>query len=144
MFVPAPGRFSTTNCWPRYSESFDAARRALMSTPPPGVKPTSTLAGRVGYCASAAAACSAHTRARRAIRALIVSGSEPGALDVERLLDEARQPAAAVFHREDIVAGEHRAEETVGMPVPGRGRIGQLLAVEARVRVHVEVRLRVV
>src|SRR6266571_5145038 len=45
MLVPAPGRFSTTTCWPRSSESFEASRRALMSTPPPGVKPTRSLTG---------------------------------------------------------------------------------------------------
>src|SRR5215467_10632307 len=104
MFVPAPGRFSTTNCWPRYSLSLDAARRALMSTPPPGVKPTSTRAGRAGYCASADATWNAHAMARkRVIRALMASGSEAGAPDVERAVDEAHQAAAAVLQREDVV-----------------------------------------
>src|SRR5262249_36959411 len=111
MLVPAPGRFSTTNCWPRDSLSLDAARRALMATPPPGVKPTSTRAGRVGYWASAAAACSAHASARTRTMVFMDSGSEAGALDVERFRDETHQPAAAVLHREDVVAGQHRAEE---------------------------------
>src|SRR5688500_16159410 len=54
MLVAAPGRFSTTNCWPRYSESFGASSRAMMSVPPPGVKPTSMRTGLVGYaCAEA-------------------------------------------------------------------------------------------
>ena len=48
MLVVAPGRFSTTNGWPRYSESFGASKRAMMSVPPPGGKPTSMRTGREG------------------------------------------------------------------------------------------------
>ena len=48
MLVPAPGRFSTITCWGRSSESLDASTRALISTPPPGVKPTINRGGRLG------------------------------------------------------------------------------------------------
>src|SRR5262245_50954959 len=115
MLVPAPGRFSTTNCWPRYSLSLDAARRALMSTPPPGVNPTSTRAGRLGYWARAA--CVEHASTRKAIAVLTLSsGAEARAPDVERGVDEAGQPAAAVLHRQDVFARQHCAEEPLGVP----------------------------
>jgi hypothetical protein len=48
MLVVAPGRFSTTNGWPRYSESRGASTRAMMSVPPPGGKPTTTRTARLG------------------------------------------------------------------------------------------------
>src|SRR6516165_4915042 len=55
MVVPAPGLFSTTTGWPSSSLIFDAKSLALISTPPPGVNPTTNLIGRLGYgvlCAS--------------------------------------------------------------------------------------------
>src|SRR5262245_46736317 len=48
MLVPAPGRFSMMNCWPRRSVSHWPIRRAVMSTDPPGGKPTTIRTGRVG------------------------------------------------------------------------------------------------
>ena len=44
----APGRFSTTICWPHISESFWPRMRAITSVPPPGGKPASILTGRAG------------------------------------------------------------------------------------------------
>jgi hypothetical protein len=41
--------------WPRLSDSFCPKTRAMMSLPPPGVKPTTMRIGRSGYCAWAAA-----------------------------------------------------------------------------------------
>src|SRR5712691_13425728 len=64
ILVPAPGRFSTIACWPRSSESLDASSRALMSTPPPGLNPTTSRSGRLGKgCARAAAPCAASASA---------------------------------------------------------------------------------
>src|SRR5688572_17738926 len=45
----APPRLSTTNCWPRYSESLFENTRAVMSLPPPGANGTMTRTGLVGY-----------------------------------------------------------------------------------------------
>ena len=48
ILVPAPGRFSTMNCWPSRSESHWPIRRATMSAPPPAGKPTMMRTGRDG------------------------------------------------------------------------------------------------
>jgi hypothetical protein len=45
---PAPGRFSTITCCFQDSVSFPATYRAVMSGPPPGVKPTSIRIGLFG------------------------------------------------------------------------------------------------
>ena len=47
--LPAPGRFSTTNCWPSRSESHWPTKRATMSVDPPGANGTIKRTGRVGY-----------------------------------------------------------------------------------------------
>src|SRR6267142_4510377 len=53
---PAPGRFSTKNCWPTISESLAATCRAVKSSPPPGPTATTMRTGFVGYaCPSASA-----------------------------------------------------------------------------------------
>src|SRR5688572_19098958 len=46
---PAPPRLSTTNCWPRNSESLFENTRAVMSLPPPGANGTMTRTGLTGY-----------------------------------------------------------------------------------------------
>src|SRR5688500_12468726 len=68
MSPPAPPRLSTTNCWPRYSDSLFENTRAVMSLPPPGANGTMTRTGFVGYfCAStvpgmpAASAAASHS-----------------------------------------------------------------------------------
>src|SRR5690349_9834272 len=48
--LPAPGRFSTTNCWPRAAVHFAASIRASVSGLPPGASPTRT---RTGFCGQA-------------------------------------------------------------------------------------------
>src|SRR5450759_1533672 len=61
MRALAPGRFSTTNCWPVLAVMRCARLRAMMSVPPPGANGTISLTARVGYVpgadAGAAAAC---------------------------------------------------------------------------------------
>src|SRR5258706_417387 len=144
MLVPAPGRFSTTNCCPRYSLSFEASSRALMSTPPPGVKPTSMRAGRFGYWARAAAPCTEHASARRNASTLMVSRAQVFAADLERRRNEAEKLAPAILHGEDFLAGRHRAEKPFGMPMPGRRQVGQFSALDAWPRADVYVGLSVV
>src|SRR6267143_871780 len=68
MLPAAPLRFSTTTGFPQRSVSFCASCRARMSTPPPGVNPTSSRTGLAGYCApagSAAISSSAGSSARK-------------------------------------------------------------------------------
>src|SRR6266498_2276162 len=52
---PAPGRLSTTNCWPSDSESLCATERAMMSVPPPAAEGTMKRTGFAGYAVWAAA-----------------------------------------------------------------------------------------
>jgi hypothetical protein len=60
----APGRFSMTSGWPRWSAIAGCMVRAMMSVAPPGAKPMSTRTGREGkapppggaVCADAGAA----------------------------------------------------------------------------------------
>src|SRR2546428_13418635 len=57
MLPPAPARFSTTTCCPRFSPSVLATIRATVSVPPPGSKPTTIVTGLLGKpCAIAVAA----------------------------------------------------------------------------------------
>jgi hypothetical protein len=48
IVLPAPARFSTTNCWPRLAESRCAMKRAMKSVPPPGANGTMMRTGFVG------------------------------------------------------------------------------------------------
>ena len=57
MLVLAPGRFSTTTVRPKASERRCADMRAMMSTAPPGAKPTMMRMGLTGQvCAVAGSA----------------------------------------------------------------------------------------
>src|SRR5258706_167519 len=56
MFPFAPGRFSTTTCWPSRGESRDAMARATRSLAPPGGNPTRKRTGFTGYASAACAA----------------------------------------------------------------------------------------
>src|SRR5438046_10047047 len=58
MLPPAPARFSTTTCCPRFSPIVLATIRATVSVPPPGSKPTTIVTGLLGKlpCADAVAA----------------------------------------------------------------------------------------
>src|SRR5258706_15728805 len=59
----APGRFSTTTCWPHASVSFWVIGLHATSTAPPAAWGMMTRTGRAGYgCASAASAMSAAQR----------------------------------------------------------------------------------
>src|SRR5256885_1412240 len=56
MVPPAPGRFSTSTCWPSAAESLSATGRAMVSVAEPGVKGTMMRMGLEGNdCAIAAA-----------------------------------------------------------------------------------------
>src|ERR1700759_4337188 len=49
--APPPGLFSIMTGWPRLSDNFCPYTRAMMSLPPPAVKPTTMWIGFVGYFA---------------------------------------------------------------------------------------------
>ena len=46
--LPAPGRFSTITCWPRFDDMPCATRRAMVSIGPPGGNGTTSLIGLSG------------------------------------------------------------------------------------------------
>src|SRR5882762_7071345 len=58
MLPPAPARFSTSTCCPRFSPIVLATIRATVSVLPPGSKPTTIVSGLLGKlpCADAVAA----------------------------------------------------------------------------------------
>src|SRR5712675_2281873 len=49
--APPPGLFSMMTGWPKLSDNFCPYTRAMMSLPPPAVKPTMMWIGFVGYFA---------------------------------------------------------------------------------------------
>ena len=52
MLDAAPGRFSTTNVWPSWTESRSATKRAVVSVALAAVKGTTTRSGLLGqFCA---------------------------------------------------------------------------------------------
>src|ERR1043165_3975307 len=85
--LPAPGLFSTKNCWPSVREKCSARTRPTMSVPPAGGEGTMMRTARAGYsCAPAPKAQSRRTRlAHRTLRAFLGNEHE---------CDHARRPAA--------------------------------------------------
>src|SRR5712692_7412416 len=77
MLPPAPARFSTTTCCPRFSPIVLATIRATVSVPPPGSKPTTIVTGLLGKfaCANALAA---KAKAKKAEINLMSSSLEHG------------------------------------------------------------------
>src|ERR1044071_10195728 len=92
MLPPAPARFSTTTCWPRRSPIGFCRMRAVVSVPPPGSKPTTTVTGLLGYapCASAPHANGMASTAASTPLSLVI---------VDLLLLVLRRPLAALEHR---------------------------------------------
>src|SRR3954468_5391804 len=62
MRLPAPGLFSTKNCWPNLFEKCSASTRPTMSVPPAGGDGTMMRTGFAGYCW--ANACAAKSRSK--------------------------------------------------------------------------------
>src|SRR3954471_1915716 len=71
----APGRLSTTTCWPSPAASCVETSRASRSLPPPGANGTMRRSGLVGYSAAAAlkesAAAKAIPKKRRSVSKII-------------------------------------------------------------------------
>src|SRR6267143_3277833 len=61
MLPPAPARFSTSTCCPRFSPIVLATIRATVSVPPPGSKPTTIVTGLLGKLACADAVAASRT-----------------------------------------------------------------------------------
>src|SRR5438876_11377956 len=72
---PAPGRFSTTICWPSASDIFGPMMRVIVSGRPPGAYGTTILIGLVGNSCACAVTASKPTR-RNASRSIDRSSSE--------------------------------------------------------------------
>jgi hypothetical protein len=49
IWLPAPGRLSTTNVCPNASPSFTDKARVTVSMPPPAASGTTVRTGRLGY-----------------------------------------------------------------------------------------------
>src|SRR4051795_4678507 len=60
--APPPGLFSMTTGWPKLSDSFCPYTRAMMSLPPPALKPTMMWIGRAGYFAGSSCAMAGRQR----------------------------------------------------------------------------------
>jgi hypothetical protein len=82
MLPPAPGRLSTTTCWPSFSLSLGTSMRTTASALPPGGKVTTIRIGLLGKslplpCARAGPASSAQaatsgTRTRAKFLVIVV------------------------------------------------------------------------
>src|SRR6185295_13368849 len=84
MLPPAPARFSTTTCWPRFSPRNLATTRATVSVPPPGSKPTTMVIGLDGkVCAVPGAETSRASNAKTYL--ILLSRENRFALLHERL-----------------------------------------------------------
>src|SRR2546429_427720 len=94
MLPEAPARLSTTTGWPQRSPSFCATRRAMMSVPPPGAKPTTRRTGLAGYAWAPAAADHAQTATRKSPRSCSVH-MRARRLDDRRPLGELRPDEGA-------------------------------------------------
>src|ERR1043165_1243 len=96
--LPAPGLFSTKNCWPSVREKCSARARPTMSVPPAGGEGTMMRTARAGYsCAPAPKAQSRRTRlAHRTLRAFLGNEHE---------CDHARRPAGLVLDQAKHGAG---------------------------------------
>src|SRR5918911_2430410 len=114
MLPAAPGRFSTTTGFAQRSLSFWEIKRALMSAPPPGVKPTSRRTGFAGYCRpKAVAAASAHASASASLMAVdALRGDDIGPQRVEVFLLQKIAPG-----RHLVLAARHRSHEALALIV---------------------------
>src|SRR5262245_32483206 len=82
MLLPAPGRVSTTNCWPSVWLIVSPTMRAVRSAAEPGGKPTISRMGRegkssAGACGAAATATSARVKPNTAMRCMAFFPSVP-------------------------------------------------------------------
>src|SRR5712692_9903689 len=102
MLPPAPARFSTTTCWPRFSASVFATMRATVSVPPPGSKPTTVVTGLPGKppCARAPAAKANAKTAAKHLMAVFLLRNDAGVLHYRSpLLDFVPDERKAVLRR---------------------------------------------
>src|SRR5512132_3683172 len=97
----APGRFSTTPGWPKYSWNLEAIARPIMSDGPPATKGITTLIGLDGQaCACAPPAANADRAAASSAAAILTvrfTFSPQGFLDQGRKFTMPR--SILEFHR---------------------------------------------
>src|SRR6059058_279413 len=119
---PAPGLFSTTNCWPLVSVSACDSARARMSLTPAGGQGTMILTGLAGYVWAVATVARAKSRVAKALRSM----DPPCAGELER--DQGRRanepdpvenrgPGKCVLRDQD---GERRGAEQQALASPQR------------------------
>src|SRR6266850_933250 len=133
MLPPAPARFSTTTCCPRFSPIVLATIRATVSVPPPGSKPTTIVTGLLGKLACANAFV-ARAKARKAKIHLMSFSLEHGlsllheglsALGVVLALEALPDPGLA--ERGVVILLQHLADDALG-GAHGERRVGGDLA----------------
>src|SRR5713226_9414681 len=133
MLPPAPARFSTSTCWPRFSPIVLATIRATVSVPPPGSKPTTIVTGLLGKLACADAVAANRTP-QHAEKNLMSSSFEDrlslfheglSALGVVFALEALPDPRLA--ERGVVILLQHLADDAL-RGAHGEGRVGGDLA----------------
>src|SRR5262245_7226613 len=122
MLLPAPGLFSTTNCWPSRSDSRWPTSRASTSVGPPAGKPTTSRTGRVGYSSASARSAPTSTnqtsptssRENRDTAVLPSAAATAGPPALLHVLDLLRSGAERLLRERGLhelveIAVEHRA-----------------------------------
>src|SRR6266436_7627487 len=131
---PAPGRFSTTICWPSASDIFGPMMRVIVSGSPARAYGTTILIGLVGKSCACAATASRPTR-RNASRRIDRSSSEfqkvycPGESPTSHVRLLGLRPHARA-RRRPRAARRHRAQ----LPAAAGGRNVLSHAAQPRVR----------
>src|SRR5262245_22665244 len=119
---PAPGRFSTTTCALKETDSRWAAKRAMKSEPPPGAKGTMMCTGLAGQAWGAA--LSGRTAAASRAKKRMVIRLRSFAIIAALKHDQDRQPGQDL--RRETCRGRHfvqrRARRGAGFPRPQRRR----------------------
>src|SRR6266403_457806 len=114
--APPPGLFSLMTGWPRLSDNFCPYTRAMMSLPPPAVKPTTMWIGFAGYFAGSswakagwqAAAASATSASQKRLRRPFM-----GLLPLKRRDVNVQHRGLAVIKRSE--AAVDRSGEVIGL-----------------------------
>src|SRR5260221_7958572 len=95
----APGRFSTTSCWPRRSPTLGAMRRDMMSIVSPGGNGTIRRTGLVGQdCAFPRVKCNASNNPETHFISILRNDRQEN----ERLLVEMQRHLAAEHRRRPV------------------------------------------
>src|SRR5437879_2431369 len=134
MLPPAPARFSTTTCCPRFSLIVLATMRATVSVPPPGSKPTTIVTGLLGKlpCADAVAANSSPQHVEMNLMSFSLEnryprGAEEGFPAFSVILAFKALPDPGLAERGVVILLQHLADDAL-RGAHGERRVGGDLA----------------